>query len=62
MKEENRKTKMGFITGGPTEAIVVSGCFHSKPLIVVRFDNNYEIYFSNIEIGISGANQWSFLL
>ena len=26
---------MGFITGGPTEAIVVSGCFHSKPLIVV---------------------------
>lgn len=27
--------KMGFITGGPTEAIVVSGCFHSKPLIVV---------------------------
>ena len=28
---------MGFITGGPTEAIVVSGCFHSKPLIVVRY-------------------------
>lgn len=26
---------MGFITGGPTEAIVVSGCFHTKPLIVV---------------------------
>lgn len=26
---------MGFITGGPTEAIIVSGCFHKKPLIVV---------------------------
>lgn len=26
---------MGFITGGPTEAIIVSGCFHTKPLIVV---------------------------
>lgn len=26
---------MGFITGGPTEAIIVSGCFHRKPLIVV---------------------------
>lgn len=26
---------MGFITGGPNEAIVVSGVFHSKPLIVV---------------------------
>ena len=26
---------MGFITGGPNEAIVVSGCLHSKPLIVV---------------------------
>lgn len=26
---------MGFITGGPTEAIVVSGCFHTQPLIVV---------------------------
>ena len=27
--------RMGFITGGPNEAIVVSGCFHSQPLIVV---------------------------
>ena len=26
---------MGFITGGPNEAIVVSGCLHSQPLIVV---------------------------
>lgn len=26
---------MGFITGGPNEAIVVSGVFHSQPLIVV---------------------------
>ena len=26
---------MGFITGGPNEAIVVSGCCHSQPLIVV---------------------------
>lgn len=26
---------MGFITGGPNEAIVVSGCFHTQPLIVV---------------------------
>ena len=26
---------MGFITGGPSEAIVVSGCCHSQPLIVV---------------------------
>lgn len=26
---------MGFVTGGPNEAIVVSGCFHSQPLIVV---------------------------
>ncbi|CAB4061641.1 FLOT [Lepeophtheirus salmonis] len=26
---------MGFITCGPNEAIVVSGCFHSQPLIVV---------------------------
>jgi len=26
---------MGFITGGPNEAIVVSGCFHSQPMIVV---------------------------
>ncbi|XP_059087192.1 flotillin-1-like [Tigriopus californicus] len=27
--------RMGFITGGPNEAIVVSGCLHSQPLIVV---------------------------
>ncbi len=27
--------RMGFITGGPNEAIVVSGCLHSRPLIVV---------------------------
>ena len=27
--------RMGFVTGGPNEAIVVSGCFHSQPLIVV---------------------------
>lgn len=27
--------RMGFITGGPNEAIVVSGVFHSQPLIVV---------------------------
>ncbi|XP_023331804.1 flotillin-1 [Eurytemora carolleeae] len=27
--------KMGFITGGPNEAIVVSGCFHSRPKLVV---------------------------
>ena len=27
--------RMGFITGGPNEALVVSGCFHSQPLIVV---------------------------
>ena len=33
---EHNQDDMGFITGGPTEAIVVSGCFHSKPLIVVR--------------------------
>ena len=26
---------MGFITGGPNEAIVVSGCLHSQPMIVV---------------------------
>ncbi len=26
---------MGFITGGPNEAIVVSGCCHGQPLIVV---------------------------
>jgi len=26
---------MGFVTGGPNEAIVVSGVFHSQPLIVV---------------------------
>lgn len=33
--DKNSTRNMGFITGGPTEAIVVSGCFHSKPLIVV---------------------------
>ena len=27
--------RMGFITGGPNEAIVVSGVFHSHPLIVI---------------------------
>lgn len=27
--------RMGFITGGPNEAVVVSGVFHSQPLIVV---------------------------
>jgi hypothetical protein len=27
--------RMGFVTGGPNEAIVVSGCFHRQPLIVV---------------------------
>ena len=27
--------RMGFVTGGPNEAIVVSGCFHGQPLIVV---------------------------
>jgi len=27
--------RMGFVTGGPNEAIVVSGCFHTQPLIVV---------------------------
>jgi len=26
---------MGFITGGPNEAIVVSGCFHKQPKLVV---------------------------
>lgn len=26
---------MGFITGGPNEAIIVSGCLHSQPMIVV---------------------------
>ena len=34
---------MGFITGGPTEAIVVSGCFHSKPLIVVGISLSHHI-------------------
>lgn len=55
---------MGFITGGPTEAIVVSGCFHSKPLIVVCFRIFISFMMDRIDICFNIFNQvggWAFV-
>ena len=63
--------RMGFITGGPNEAIVVSGCLHSQPLIVVgsyfkiefriKLINFYgrlmDVSFENYQVG-----GWAFVI